>query len=156
MNLHRWLYHGQRPNWIAKLLNRLDASVYGLGIVPNLLVTLEVIGRKSGKTISFPLAMATYNGEHYLVSMLGQNTNWVQNVRAAGGKAVLRSGDRKPIQLEEVPTDQRAPILKAYLQRALGARPHIAVHKDAPITEFEKIADQYPVFWVQVMKGNTQ
>lgn len=42
--------------------------------------------------------------------------------------------------------DQRAPILKAYLKRAPGARPHVAVDKDAPLSEFEKVAAQYPVF----------
>jgi deazaflavin-dependent oxidoreductase (nitroreductase family) len=152
-DIKRWLYQGNRPNWIARVLNRLDASVYGLGIIPNLLVTLEVIGRKSGKPITFPLAVTTVNGERYLVSMLGENTNWVQNVRAAGGKAVIHSGGHEVIQLEDVPVEQRAPILKAYLQRAIGARPHIPVSKDAPITEFEKIAADYPIFKVQTMKG---
>lgn len=145
-NLRRWLYHGKRPNWIAKSLNRLDATLYGLGIASNYVVTLEVTGRKSGKTVSLPLVIAVADGERYLVSMLGENTNWVQNVRAAGGKAVLHSGGREPIQLEEVPVDQRAPIIKAYLRRAPGARPHMSISKDAPITEFEKIAANYPVF----------
>ena len=72
--------------------------------------------------------------------------HWVHNVRAAGGRAVLRSGGREEIQLEEVPTDQRAPILRAYLQRAPGARPHVPVNKDAARAEFEKIAAAFPVF----------
>lgn len=69
-----------------------------------------------------------------------------QRVRAAGGRAVLRSGDREDIRLEEIPVDQRAPILRAYLQRAPGARPHVPVKKDAPLAEFERIAAAYPVF----------
>jgi len=80
--------------------------------------TLEVTGRKSGRTISLPVVMAVVDGQRYLVSMLGEDVNWVQNVRAAGGRAVLRSGGREEVQLEEVPADQRAPILRAYLQRA--------------------------------------
>ena len=72
----------------------------------------------------------------------------VQNVRPASGKAVLRSGDREKVQLEEVPADQRAPILKAYLQRAPGARPHVPVNKDAPIAEFQKVAAELPVFCI--------
>ncbi len=147
-SFHRWLYRGQRPNWIAKLLNKFDARLYGLGVIPSYLATLEVIGRKTGKTVSLPIAIAVVDGQRYLVSMLGENTNWVQNVRAAGGKAVLRSGRGEQIRLEEVPTEQRAPIIKAYLQRALGARPHIAINKDAPVAEFEKIAADYPVFHV--------
>ena len=48
--------------------------------------------------------------------------------------------------LEEVDSNQRASILKAYLQIAPGARPHFSISKDAPISEFEKIASKYPVF----------
>jgi hypothetical protein len=80
--------------------------------------------------------------------MLGDNVQWVQNVRAAGGRAVFRSGRREEIQLEEIPTDQRAPILRAYLQRAPGARPHVPVNKDAALGEFEKVAATFPVFRV--------
>jgi len=112
------------------------------------MVTLEVTGRKSGRTVSLPVVVAVVDGQRYLVSMLGENVNWVQNVRAAGGKAVLHSGSREEVHLEEVPVDQRAPILKAYLQRAPGARPHVPVNKDAPMADFEKVAADFPVFRV--------
>ncbi len=142
----RWLYRGQRPNWIARILNRAWAAVFSSGIASNYLLTLEVTGRKSGRTISLPLVMAVVHGERYLVSMLGDNVRWVQNVRAAGGRAVLRSGGREEVQLEEVPADQRAPILRAYLQRAPGARPHMPVNKDASLAEFQRVATAFPVF----------
>lgn len=144
----RWLYRGQRPNWIAKILNRVWAVVHSWGIAPNYLVTLDVPGRKSGRIVSLPLVMIVVDGQRYLVSMLGENAQWVLNVRAAGGKATLRSGGREEIQLEEVPVNQRAPILKAYLRRAPGARPHVPVNKNAPLAEFEKIAAEFPVFGV--------
>jgi hypothetical protein len=107
---------------------------------------LEVIGRKSGRLIPLPVVIAVVDGQRYLVSMLGDDANWVQNVRASGGRAVLRSGGREEIQLEEIPADQRAPILRAYLQRAPGARPHVPVDKDAALADFEKIAAAFPVF----------
>ena len=144
----RWFYRGQRPNWIARILNRASAAVGSSGVAPNYLVTLEVTGRKSGRTFSLPLVVAVVGGQRYLVSMLGDNVRWVQNVRAAGGKAVLRHGRREEICLEEVPAGQRAPILKAYLQTAPGARPHVPVNKDAALSEFEKIAAAIPVFRV--------
>ena len=144
----RWLYHGQRPNWIARILNRASAIVGSSGIASNYLVTLEVTGRKSGRTFSLPLVVAVVRGQRYLVSMLGDNVQWVQNVRGAGGKAVLRHGRREEICLEEVPPGERAPILKAYLRRAPGARPHVPVDKDAPLSEFEKVAALIPVFRV--------
>ena len=144
----RWLYHGHRPNWIARILNRASAIVGSSGIASNYLVTLEVTGRKSGRTFSLPLVVAVVRGQRYLVSMLGDNVQWVQNVRGAGGKAVLRHGRREEICLEEVPPGERAPILKAYLRRAPGARPHVPVDKDAPLSEFEKVAAPIPVFRV--------
>jgi len=142
------LYRGQRPNWIARMLNRGWAAVGSSGVASNYLVTLEVTGRKSGRTVSLPVVVAVVDGERYLVSMLGEHVQWVHNVRAAKGRAVLKSGSREEVYLEEVPRDARAPILKAYLQRAPGARPHVPVNKDAPLAQFEQIATTFPVFHV--------
>ena len=152
MALYRWMYRDGHPNPLAKILNRGSAILHSLGIFPNYLVTLEVVGRKSGKVASFPLVMTVINAERYLVSMLGTETNWVQNIKAAGGKAVLQHGITEQVLLQELDVSQRAPILKAYLQLAPGARPHVPVSKDAPISEFEKIASKYPVFRLDVIK----
>jgi hypothetical protein len=140
---------GRTPKYFSQNSQSGLAILHSLGIFPNYFVTLEVVGRKSGKLIRFPLAMTVMNGERYLVSMLGEETNWVGNVKAAGGKATLRHGQTEHILLEEVDVSQRAPILKAYLHLAPGARPHIALSKDAPLSAFEKIAPKYPVFRVK-------
>jgi len=146
--LKRWLYHGRRPNALARVLNRGWAMLHSLGIAPNYLVTLEVVGRRSGRAISFPLVMAVVDGQRYLVSMLGPDVAWVQNVRAADGHALLRHGRTERVQLEEIAVEERSPVLKAYLKRAPGARPHIPVDKDSPLEKFEAIAGQIPVFRV--------
>ena len=146
--LKRWMYRGQRPNWMARVANRIWAMMAALGLTASYIVTLEVRGRKSGRIVAFPVVVAIVDGERYLVSMLGHHAQWVQNVRAASGRAVLRRGNREAIQLEEMPADQRAPILKAYLQRAEGARPHLPIDKDAPLAAFETIAAAFPVFRV--------
>jgi deazaflavin-dependent oxidoreductase (nitroreductase family) len=122
--------------------------VFARGIARDYLVTLDVRGRRSGRRISFPLVMVKVDGQRYLVSMLGENAVWVRNVRAAGGNAVLRHGRGEEIRLEEIPAGERARLLKAYLRRAPGARPHVAVDKDAPLLEFERIAATIPVFRV--------
>ena len=93
--MRRWLYRGQRPNWIARILNKAWATVVSLGVTSNNYVTLEVIGRKSGRIVSFPLVMVVVDGQRYLVSMLGVNAQWVLNVRATGGKAVINRGGRE-------------------------------------------------------------
>lgn len=151
MALKRWMYRGGRPDQLTKIINKGWAIIHNLGLFPNYFVTLEVVGRKSGKVISFPLVLTQLNGERYLVSMLGNEANWVQNIKATEGKALLRHGITEQVRLVNVDVDQRAPILKAYLQIAPGARPHIPVSKDAPLTAFEEIAAQYPVFKLKVI-----
>ena len=147
--VRRWMYQGQRPNWIARLLNRVDAAVGAVGIGSRYgLVSLEVSGRTTGRTITLPVAVIVVDGQRYVVSMLGEHVQWVRNVRAAGGRAVIHSGRREPVHLVEVAVDQRAPILKAYLRRAPGARAHMPVERDAPLADFERIAPAYPVFHV--------
>jgi hypothetical protein len=148
MRLRQWLYRGGRPNRLASWLNRGWATIHALGVAPNYLVTLEVTGRRSGRTISLPLVMVIIDGERYLVSMLGTDAGWVRNVQAADGRAVLRHGRREDVRLVEVAVEQRAPILKAYLHKAPGARGHVAIDKDAPLSEFERVVAQYPVFRV--------
>jgi hypothetical protein len=143
---HRWLYQGGHPNALTRFINRGWAMVHSTGIFPNYLVTLEVVGRRSERVISFPLAMVILDGERYLVSMLGNKAAWVQNVRAANGHATLRHGRTEHVQLQEVAVEKRARVLKAYLRIAPGARPHIPANKDAPLEEFEAIAAQFPVF----------
>ena len=133
---------------MASVVNWCWAAVHALGIAPNYLVTLEVRGRRSGRMISLPLVIAVIEGERYLVSMLGVEVDWVRNVKAAGGNVTLRHGRREEVHLEEVAADQRAAVLKAYLKRAPGARSHLLVHKDAPLSEFEQVSAQFPVFRV--------
>ena len=144
--MRRWLYRHGHASRAAGFLNAAQARLAAAGIGPGWLVMVEVTGRRSGKTISFPAVIADYDNGRYLVSMLGEDTSWVRNVRAAGGHAVLHHGDREPVTLQEVDIDQRAPILRCYLQRATGARAHIPVDHRAPVEAFEPIAAQYPVF----------
>jgi len=150
--LKRWLYQGGRPGAFARWLNRGFAALHASALAPDHWVTLEVVGRRSGRTISFPLVMAALDGERYLVSMLGADAAWVRNVRAAGGYAVLRHGRTERVRLEELEVEKRPPVLKAYLQRAPGARPHVPVDKDAPLEEFGTIADRFPVFRVLAVR----
>lgn len=145
---HQWLYQEGHPNGLARAMNQGWAFIHAFGIAPNYLVTLQVPGRRSGRPISFPLAMTVIEGECYLVSMLGANAAWVQNLRVAGGRATLIHGRTETVRLEEVAVEQRPRILKAYLRLAPGARPHLPVDKDAPLEAFAAIAAQFPVFRV--------
>lgn len=66
-------------------MNRAWAGLAAAAFGPDRLVMLEVTGRRTGRTISFPVVGADYQGERCLVPMLGEDINWVRNVRAAGG-----------------------------------------------------------------------
>jgi len=145
----RAMYAGGRANATARRFARAWAAVLGAGLLPRRWVTLEVVGRRTGRLTRFPLGMADWQGDWYLVPMLGENCNWVRNVRAAGGLATIRHGRARACLLVEVPVDERAPILRRYLQKVPGARPHIPVDRNAPLAEFEAIAARYPAFRVQ-------
>jgi hypothetical protein len=142
----RWLYRGGRPRALARFQNRVAAIAFGIGIGPHRAATLEVVGRNSGRLLSCPVVVADWQGERYLVSMLGDTASWVRNVRAAGGRAVVRHGRREAVRLEDVAVERRPPILRRYLALAPGARPHIPVDRHAPLEEFEAVAPTIPVF----------
>jgi len=149
----RAMYAGGRANATARRLARMWAAVFGLGLAPRRWVTLEVAGRHSGRVVRFPLGMADRDGQWYLVPMLGEQCNWVQNVRAAGARATLRRRRAVACRLDELPVSERAPIIKRYLEQVPGARPHIAVDRRAPLADFEAIAPRYPVFRVVPLAG---
>ena len=149
---HSWyrafFYPGGRPKAFTRRLNSGQARLTALGMFPALMVALETRGRRSGKACLVQLVVAHVGAERYLVSMLGENADWVRNAHASAGAAVLRHGTTEKVSLEDVPVPRRAPILKAYLQVAPGARPHFDISRDAPLSEFEKVAARYPVFRV--------
>lgn len=58
------------------------------------MAALEVRGRRTGRPRSFPVMVADYEDENYLVPMLGEGANWVANVRAAGKGSMSTTGCR--------------------------------------------------------------
>lgn len=145
----RRMYAGGHPNRWARFLNRISSMVFSLGVVGHGAVSLETVNPKSRTLLTLPLVIARYDGSEYAVSMLGQGSRWVRNVRAANGNAVIHAGRRRPVVLEEMQANVRAPILKAYLAQAPGARPHIPVDQSEAVAAFEAIAADFPVFKIR-------
>jgi deazaflavin-dependent oxidoreductase (nitroreductase family) len=141
----RQMYAGGRGNERARWYARLWGRVFRLGLLPRRWVTLEVPGRRSGRPMRVPLGMADVDGRWYLVSMLGE-CNWVANVRAAHGEVTLYRRRRRRVRLVEVPVEHRAPILRRYVEKVPGGRPHIPVPKGSAQSDFAAVADGYPVF----------
>jgi deazaflavin-dependent oxidoreductase (nitroreductase family) len=146
---NRLFYRQGRPNRLGRGVAALWSAMAGLGMPPSFLVSLETTGYRTGQRRSIPVVLADYDGERYVVSMLGERSPWVRNIRAAGGRAFIKHGRRCEVRLVEVPPDDRAAVIKAYLARAIDARPHFPVAWDAPAEAFERIASGYPVFRIE-------
>jgi hypothetical protein len=98
------------------------------------------------------MSPARLGGEEYLVSLAGER-QWVRNVRAANGEATIVRGRRIPVRLTEVPVEERAPILVAYVgERAFTRSPRRAARLyfglDPPVTvqQVQPLAAKFPVF----------
>jgi hypothetical protein len=142
----RLFYREWRPTRLGRIVSRAWAWASGLGLTPRTLLTLQVKDRTSGRLGATVLVVARYQGQRYLVSMLGDGSEWVQNVRAAGGMAFIKRGRLHPVMLTEIPPQERASILKAWCQVATSGRQHLSVSHRAPVSAFEAIARDYPVF----------
>jgi hypothetical protein len=111
---------------------------------------LEVEGRRSGRLQSTLVTWVEYDGARYLVSMRRPEPGWVSNMRAADGYVALRHGGRRNrVRLEELPTNRRARVLRAWYgwtARSPVPRRHFGLPRNAGVEEFERVAAEHPVF----------
>ena len=135
---------------IAWINAHVAPRVTALGLTPGS-VTLEVIGRRTGRPIRLSVTRVRQGGRQYLVA-LGGESQWLKNVRAAGGRATIISGRRTPVRLLEIPVDQRAPVLHGYVnQRAFthsgaqSARHFFGLTGKPTLEEMAALAGRYPV-----------
>jgi hypothetical protein len=154
--LLRLFYRNWRPTRLGRWVNRFASWWSGLGLPPKFQAVLEVHGRTSGRRRSNPVVIATVEGKRYLVSMLGSGSDWVKNVEAAHGDAVIRQGRRRPVHLVAVPPEQRAPILREYVRIASSGRQHFPLPVGAPLSDFEAIARRYPVYRIDPAQCEAQ
>ena len=101
------------PNWFARKVWNPLAMRFGLPGTE----TLTVQGRRSGRPHSVPLVPVEHEGARYIVSARGE-TDWVKNLRAAGGGELGRRGCSQRFAADEIPVDRRAPVIDAYRAKA--------------------------------------
>lgn len=142
----RAMYAGGKGDRTARRWSRWWAAAFRVLPAPRRWVVLEVAGRRTGRVAAYPLGMADWQGEWFLVPMLGAQCNWARNLQAAGGRAVVRRRRVVAERLVEVPVAERAPILRRYLEKVPGARPHMGLDRRASLVEFARIAPDYPVW----------
>lgn len=134
-----------RPSAFNRWTNHLMGWLASTGLGPSRMLMLETRGRRSGSPRTTAVNEVVVDGARYLVSTRG-DAEWVRNVRANGAVALVRRG-RKPVRLEDVPVEQRAPIIQAYLKENIAqVRAFFAIGPDAPVEDFARIAPQHPVF----------
>jgi deazaflavin-dependent oxidoreductase (nitroreductase family) len=142
--------HYQRPGWFTKhLFNRLVAWLTRRGISIAGSRVLEVRGRTSGEWRRTPVNIMAFEGSRYLVAPRG-HTQWVKNIRASGNGR-LRVGRRaEDFTAEEVPDDQKTPLLREYLKRWKWESGQFfgGVGPDATDEELRRIAPDHPAFRV--------
>lgn len=109
--------HHIQIDWFAR--NALNPAVKALvraGISLLGSRELRVRGRRSGQWRSTPVNPLTLDGQQYLFAPRG-TTQWVLNLRAAGG-GELRIGRRiQTFTATEVPDSDKLPVLREYLRR---------------------------------------
>ncbi|MGH2610924.1 MAG: nitroreductase/quinone reductase family protein [Tepidiformaceae bacterium] len=142
----RLFYRNWRPTRLGRWVNRVQGWWSAAGLPPKIMATLEVRGRASGRRRSNPVVIVTVDARRYLVSMLGPGSDWVRNVDAADGDAIIRQGRRRRVHLVLVPPGERAPILREYVRVASSGRGHFPVGVGAPLSDFAAIAERYPVY----------
>ena len=138
----------QRPGWFTKnVFNRAVALLTRAGVSVAGSRVLEVRGRKSGEPRRTPVNLLTVNGARYLVAARG-HTHWVRNLRALGEGRLLVGRRAEPFTAEEIPDDDKPPILRPYLERwkwEVGAF-FGEVGPDSSDEELRRIAPDHPVF----------
>jgi F420H(2)-dependent quinone reductase len=141
--------HYQRPDWFTRnVFNRMVSGLTRLGISVRGSRVLEHRGRATGELHHTPVNLLTIDGTQYLVAARGE-TQWVRNVRNAGGHLVLILGRRRELRTAtEIPEADRIQILRPYLRRwkfEVGMF-FDGVGPDSTDEEFAAIAGRHPVF----------
>lgn len=151
----RFFYSQGRPNRVAILVNRAWSWQVASGLVPSRWpgkpvcgsTTVVVRGRHSGEERTTVATWIEHRGERYLVSMSGDDSDWVRNVRATAGEVELRRGARQQAVLEEVPVDQRAEIIRHWYRRTWrSTESRLGVDPNAGLDAFQRLARDHPVF----------
>ena len=149
----------RRTNWLGVLLT-------SAGLAPRDAVTLQVRGRTSGKARRVPILRTRHQGGDYLVALAGES-QWVRNVRAAHGRAIIRRRGGRSVRLEELAPAERPEIIAEYLRAgrrrsgpeasAKQARFYFGLDPDPSVDDVRPIVENYPVFRVDYLpRGNRQ
>ncbi|MFF3573444.1 nitroreductase/quinone reductase family protein [Nocardia jiangxiensis] len=96
---------------MTNTINRLITGLQRLGIAFGPMQLLTVTGRRSGRLLTFPIAVNELDGGRYIFQAFPKAA-WVANVRAAETVTLTRGRRSTTARLVELPVDQRGPVLR--------------------------------------------
>lgn len=131
---------------VSRVRDRMLGRLIRRGSGPPGLYLLTVTGRKSGLPHTTPVTPLEQDGTRWLIAAFGPD-GWARNARAAGRVTLARGGDVRTYEIEEVPPQEAAPVLKRYVTahpRTVG--PYFDVGKDSSLEEYAAEAPRHPVF----------
>jgi deazaflavin-dependent oxidoreductase (nitroreductase family) len=143
--------HYKPPGWFTRnVFNRIVAGLTRLGISVVGSRVLRVRGRSSGEWRSVPVNLLTFEEQRYLVAPRGE-TQWVKNIRKAGGGELQLGRKTEAIQVVELADEEKPDLLRAYLKRWKAETGVFfdGVSADSPEEDVRRIAPDHPVFRIQ-------
>ncbi|MRH88541.1 nitroreductase family deazaflavin-dependent oxidoreductase [Nocardia sp. SYP-A9097] len=135
------------PSGLDTIMNRVFKTLPGLGLGVGGSRVLAVRGRKSGEWRTTMVNLLIVDDTRYLVAPRG-HTDWVKNLRAAGGGELRLGRKAEPFTARELSDAEKLPALHAYLDRwgwELG-RFFEGLDKNSSDAELAAIAPGFPVF----------
>ncbi|MGW4243113.1 nitroreductase/quinone reductase family protein [Nocardia sp. NPDC004722] len=106
-------------NPVIRLLVRAGVGVGGSEA--DLLRTLQVDGRVSGRTYEVPVRVAVIDGERYVMTMQG-DTAWARNLRASGKARLLYRGRAEHVEARELVGEEKTRFLTTLFHDPIFAR----------------------------------
>jgi deazaflavin-dependent oxidoreductase (nitroreductase family) len=101
-----------KPPWGARVIGNRMARIFARDV----LSTLAVRGRRTGRWRLVPVAVLHHEGDRYLIAARGE-TDWVLNLRAAGSGRLTRRGETEEFCVIEVAVADRPLLIHAYLEQ---------------------------------------
>ncbi len=140
-----------QPGWFTQhVLNRSIGRLARLGVAPKGLRQLAVRGRSSGEWKTVPVNLLELDGDRYLVAPRGL-TQWVRNIRVAGGGELRLGRAVEPIAVTELADADKPVVLREYV-RAWKSEVKAwfeGIDETSTDAELLAIAPGFPVFEVQ-------
>ncbi|MTD53141.1 nitroreductase family deazaflavin-dependent oxidoreductase [Amycolatopsis pithecellobii] len=92
-------------------INKVIVGLHRVGIAFGPMQPLTVKGRRTGRMLTFPIAVNKLHTGRYIFQAFPK-ASWVANARAADTVTLTRGRRAATARLTEVPVDQRGPLLR--------------------------------------------